>query len=299
MSLESLLAGVAMAPMVTSFAGDGHAGPMVRIFDVARMGLSPYFLAALYFVLAVYSAVQLRKIHHLIGGGFDTQKMLHAFTSTFCWLRALSFGVLSVFVALDAGAWYPVVVILFTVPDYLCLGTYVLICCQWLEVYVFAHDQFIIESRRSFRRQWVVGFFTLTLALYVGLSILYILLLMRTEEVADSVVQAILYTTAFGSLALPTAALAVCGYFSLLLLSGFSFSSEMAQQRVRNTNRVFGIWTFGRIVSKNTRARADWRREKYGRCGSFSTRLTLHLPHLPPPPPPPLALASLAASSSC
>jgi len=219
-----------------------------RIYDVERLGLSSYFLALLFLLMLAYALRQLWRIHGVLGTAFEPQKLFHMFVVTHCALRFLSFGVLSLFSLTKTEVYYPGLVMLFTLPEYFILSTYVLLYCLWLEVYVFAHDQFVVESRRAFRRQWVRWFFVLTTALYVVLCTLYVLLVLRPEKMEDAVVETILYSTAVGCFVLPVLMVATAAYFGLLLLSGFTFSSDSARARVSKMNEILGIWTFGRVL---------------------------------------------------
>lgn len=87
----------------------------------------------------------------------------------------------------------------------------------------------------------------LSISIYMLLSILYILLVLRSDQVEDSVVLIILWTTAFGNLILPAGMLMAALYF-VLMMSGFTFSSELTRKRVVKMNSVFGIWTAGRLA---------------------------------------------------
>jgi hypothetical protein len=235
------------APIDFSLPGSLLTAEAGRLFELDRLGLTTYFLALLYLFLACYATNQLRRIHLLMGAGFDSQKLFHTFLTILVWLRCVAFGLLSLFEVLQSDLWYPAMILLFTLPEYFILSTYLLLWFQWLECYITSHDQFIIESKRRFRRKWLIAFFVMSLLIYLLLSILYILLILRSSQVEDSVVLIILWTTAFGNLILPALMLVSALYF-MLLMSGFSFSSDLMRIRVERTNFVMGLWTIARMV---------------------------------------------------
>lgn len=130
----------------------GGSGSVARIYDVERLGLSSYFLASIFFLLLVYSVRQLRRIHGVLGTAFEPQKLFHVFVTTHCALRFVSFTVLSIFLLLKTDVWYPGLVMLFTLPEFFILSTYVLLYFLWLECYVFSHDR---QSAQSTSVRWI------------------------------------------------------------------------------------------------------------------------------------------------
>jgi hypothetical protein len=106
--MQSLLTPATTPLLVALGSSDGPA--IVRMFDVNRLGLATYFLALLYLLLAAYSLNQLRRIHAVLGSGFDTQKLFHTFVTIHVLIRFLAFAILALFMILHADPWYPAVI---------------------------------------------------------------------------------------------------------------------------------------------------------------------------------------------
>jgi len=259
--------------------------PLVRIFDVGRLGLASFFLALLYLLLSFRSLAQIRQVRRmkrkdgfgmdlsgtmsssgettpLDGGSVERRMMylddergagiglnlMHKHVLAQAVLRFVSFGIVSLFSVLHIDVWYPLLVFLFTLPEFVMLLLYVRLFQSWLEVFIFAHDQFVVTSRKSFRRQCSVILFVISVLIYIMLSVLYLLLLLRTSQLEDGVVITIEIVLSCACLSAPFLMLAVSGYWSLLRLSGFSMTDERAQKRLKTMNEIMVLWTFGRVT---------------------------------------------------
>lgn len=222
-------------------------GEIAHILDVERLGLATYFLAIIYVLLSINSAIKLKKISAFVQG-WNGQKLFNVFVLIHLFVRALSFSVLCIFSILKTKVWYPILVMLFTIPEYVILSTYAILFFHWLEIYIFSHEQFVVPSRAIFRTKWKCVFWVLTVILYALLTTLYVLLSVRPDQAQDNVFNIIEYTAAIGCFILPGLMGVVSYYFAFFMLSGFPFASSIQREQVAKINTVFGLWTIGRIA---------------------------------------------------
>jgi hypothetical protein len=105
---------------------------------------------------------------------WNSQKLFHLFIGVHLYVRTVSFGLLCFFSLTQSNAWcepafarlcgpvysliavltaarrYPLSVMLYTLPEFLILTVYQLLFFQWLEIFVFSHEQ--VGQRVSRRR---------------------------------------------------------------------------------------------------------------------------------------------------
>jgi len=222
------------------------ASDVSRVLDVDRLGLATYFLAVIYMSLAISASFKLKRINKFINQ-WNSQKAFHHSVVIHLYVRAFSFGLLSLFSVLETHVWYTLEVILFTLPEFFIISTYILLFFHWLEIYIFSHEQFLINSRDTFSRRWKLAFAIFTCLFYVLLTTLYVVLAVRADVLQDQIFTLIEYSSAVANFVLPSISCLLLLYFGCAL-SGFPFASAMAKERVSKINTVFALWTFGRIA---------------------------------------------------
>jgi len=220
-----------------------------RIFDVNKLGVSTYFLAIIYGMLFVISFLRYRHVNGFIPT-LNTSKALYIAGALHLLVRAASFSLISFFMA--AGrvnkVWYPLLVMLITFPEYCIISMYVLIFLAWLEIYIFSHHQFILQSRERFRRISRIAFVIASVAVYVTVTILYALLAISKDDFDDSMSLIIEWTLAMANAVFPFIVMCVAIFFVVNILSGFPLSSPLAQSVVKKLHQLIIFWTIGRAV---------------------------------------------------
>lgn len=221
--------------------------PINDLFAIDKLGVSTYFLSLCYLFLAIFASFKLKRINKYIVR-WSTQKLFHLFIVVHLYVRSIAFAALSVTAITKTDVWYPIVVMLFTLPEVIMVSTYVILFFHWLEIYLFSHRQFMITSRKNFRTQWRYIFVVVTALLYGVLSTLYIMLMTKSPQFESLITEAIEFTTIVGNYALIVIFGIIAYYFESCLLSGYPFASAVAERNVKKIGTVTIIWTLGRLV---------------------------------------------------
>lgn len=142
---------------------------------------------------------------------------------------------------------YPILVILFIFPEFIFICAYILLFFNWLEMFVFSHEQFIFDFR-GFQRAWKL-IFSGTLVIVLILQIVLFLKLCFADDLSKSkILNIIFFVIFYSNLGLPAIFLMLWIYFQFLLLSGFPFISVIALSRVRSLSYACIVWSLGRIA---------------------------------------------------
>lgn len=228
------------------------------VFDISELGNSCYVITLLYLIMALWATFKMLKVNQLVSD-WASQKIFHLFLVIFVFIRAISFGALTVLDIKKAKyetttgneIWYPLEVILFSLPEFCMISTYVLLFFHWMETYLFTHEQFLVLSKARFRKNWRIGFAILTFISYATLLALYAVLCFKADNLiaTSPTTWAINLATSVANFAIPFLFLVVYFYLACILLSGFPLrQSALARAKLRKLTRVLLVWTFGRLV---------------------------------------------------
>lgn len=222
---------------------------VVFFYPFGHLGLAVYCLALAYFVLFVVSLSKFIRVKALVRL-WNSHLLFHLGLLIFTLVRALAFGILSFFsfsTITDSDAYYPSYMVLFILPEILFLSIYMLLFCNWLEIFIFSHDQFMFTVE-GFHTRWRWIFLIINAPLYILQVVFYILLYSGSPISQSNIVTSLTYIVALFSLILPIIGGLIFLYFSTLALSGFPFISTLAQSRVKRINLVLLCWSFGRVL---------------------------------------------------
>eukprot|EP00808_Paulinella_micropora_P015202 g28457.t1 len=230
---------------------DTNEDDIERLFDIEKLGSTIYMLALVYFVFLITAWNKFSKIRAMVRK-WNSQKVFHACLVVHCGVRTLAFGTLCFFSVVPSETTpYPLLVFLFTFPEFVLLSTYCLLFLHWLEIYVFSHDQFEMSSPYNLRRSFLTAFIVCSTILYILLGLFYFLLAIN-EGVDMSVDEGfslfIEQAVAVGSFALVAIFSLISCYYAFILLSGFPFASAIAADRASKITLVFSVWSIGRIA---------------------------------------------------
>lgn len=154
----------------------------------------------------------------------------------------------------DLSFYNKIVAILFNMPDYLFVSSYLLLVLVWAESFQSSRRHWF--SAQVFRRRWMIFYLIFNACLYSTQLILYALLILFDDQDIYTDPQGhrlrlitglIFYCLAAADLALP-AIIFVSWIYLTLTLSGFPFKSSAAKDRLTRVGRVAVAWSFGRIL---------------------------------------------------
>jgi hypothetical protein len=224
--------------------------PIYPIYDLDKLGAALIIMAVIYFLIFLTAIYKIRRIFRFITE-WGSQKLFHVCILLTLFVRTASFSTLSIFYfqSPNKDPWYPLVVMLFTLPEFLAITMYIMVVFTWLEIYVFSHEQFLIQSLSKFREQWKCSFYILSIILYAVLAAFYVLLCVKPDtDLQDVVVTEINLCIIISNFCAPAIACMVRTYFGVCVLSGFSFASALAEQRAKKVNDLFVVWTISRFA---------------------------------------------------
>ncbi|KAG1693112.1 hypothetical protein DVH05_023892 [Phytophthora capsici] len=147
-----------------------------------------------------------------------------------------------------------VVAVLFNLPDFLFVSSYLLLVLVWAEAFQSSRRHWF--SAAVFRRKWMIFYLVFNGGLYLTQLVLYASLFLYDKDgIFDdenqdrlSVIPAmIFYLVAAADLFLPIIIFSTWLYLTLSL-SGFPFKSQSAQLRLQRVGRLVMAWSFGRIL---------------------------------------------------
>lgn len=219
-------------------------------FPVSRLGLASYFLAAVYVLLSFNAYKRLSRISSYARRG-KTLNLFHASMFLLAITRTIAFSIISAFSVWNdshtpkSHSDSPALVVLFIFPEFLFITSFMLLFLTWLEMYIFSHEQYVYQLR-SFQYIWRLLFGGTTVALVILQAIFYTLLFTGSDSAAMlTVIYDVLIAASIG---LPALFFMIRFYFECFVLSGFPFSSAMAQHALSKLGRALYIWSACRIV---------------------------------------------------
>ncbi|CAK4076602.1 unnamed protein product [Aphanomyces euteiches] len=158
----------------------------------------------------------------------------------------------------DLSFYNKVVAVLFNLPDYLFVSSYLLVVLLWAETYQSSRRHWF--SAEQFHRRWMIFYLIFNALLYMTQVILYALLFLRADptaidgiyENAEGTQLAIIPTLIFDCVAaadlfLPLIIFGTWIYLTLTL-SGFPYKSQHAQAKLSKVGRLAMAWSLGRIL---------------------------------------------------
>jgi len=233
---------------------------------LSRLGSASYFLGMLYFFAFLFAWGKWRWLGRR-SRRFNTTKFFILSLLATCFLRCMSFLTLGVFDYQIGGAravsdgggdvffdpassgdqlfYDKVTFVLFDLPDFIAISTYVLLMIIWLENVHNCRRHWFSATR--FRRGWMYFYLCFNVLFYAAQIVLYILMLWGSVGTANSVLKAIVYTEVAANLGLPVMML-LAWMVTFVRLSGFPYKSEQAKQRLGCINRNAFYWTMGRFL---------------------------------------------------
>lgn len=241
-------------PEETSVNNDSNID---KLFDIKALGVTGDILTIVYFTMFIVAAAKLRQWYlssssPLFRGGSSRLKehtFFHISAITPLLIRTLAFCILSAYGFFDMGITYPFVVMLFTLPEYTILTTYLIIILYWVETYVFAHHQYLISNSTTFRTRWkwAISFISMLLYGMLAFYYAYLVLMQRTQTDSDFIIGWILTSCAWANFSLPV--LAICFQaFYFIYLTGFPFKTSIYADRSAKVWKLLQWWTVGRVT---------------------------------------------------
>mmetsp|Transcript_21416 Transcript_21416/g.31835 ORF Transcript_21416/g.31835 Transcript_21416/m.31835 type:complete len:582 (-) Transcript_21416:96-1841(-) len=214
--------------------------------DAETFGLASFFLGVAYAGISVWSFRQLRKIREFVTG-WSTERSFFYFIVVHLCIRTLTWATLCWTYFTGRKAMYAYMAILQTFPETLFIAAYLLLFMQWVEIYIFTHDQFIFPSRTFFHRRWRGFYLAVVSMIFCALAIFYILLFSNQIGNADSDLAVINLAQAIFNFILPGLFIITWSYFSFGF-SGFGYSSTVDYRRLVKLNYLVFGWTVGRLI---------------------------------------------------
>mmetsp|Transcript_19996 Transcript_19996/g.45390 ORF Transcript_19996/g.45390 Transcript_19996/m.45390 type:complete len:334 (-) Transcript_19996:509-1510(-) len=136
------------------------------------------------------------------------------------------------------------VAVLFDVPNYLIVSTYMLLALIWVEVFVKA--RFHTFKDASLRKKCLVAYMSFNILLYGGQTLLYVLLFL--PGFASDGVVSVFYVAGLVVNMVVVALVAALYLYLSVKLAGFPFRSPQAQEFLKRTSRVALAWTLARLA---------------------------------------------------
>lgn len=137
---------------------------LITVWPFGKLGYAPYLLAIGFFLLscsAIAKFIDIKKFAPV----FSAHVYFHIGLLVLCLVRTIAFGVLSFYSVSDHNADgtvsiqnYAFFTLMFTIPEFVCIVIFTLLFFNWLEIFIFSHDQFMF-SFESWRRRWIPIFF--------------------------------------------------------------------------------------------------------------------------------------------
>uniref|UniRef100_A0AAV1VLI2 THH1/TOM1/TOM3 domain-containing protein n=1 Tax=Peronospora matthiolae TaxID=2874970 RepID=A0AAV1VLI2_9STRA len=147
-----------------------------------------------------------------------------------------------------------VVAVLFNLPDFLFVSSYLLLVLVWAETFQSSRRHWF--SAAAFRRKWMIFYLVFNGGLYLTQLVLYASLFLYDksgifdddkEDRLSVIPETIFYLVAAADLFLPIIIFSTWVYLTLSL-SGFPMKSQSAELRLQWVGRLVMAWSVGRIL---------------------------------------------------
>lgn len=214
------------------------------------IGSSMLLLCLLYFCMTVYAFGQLRST---MGGTINTKYLFLLSVTTACGLRLMCFGGFYLLdgsevsitaqsvVSTELETYARAVAILFDLPDFMLISTYLLLLVVWAECFLGSRRHWL--SSRHYKESWHSAYLVFNVLLYGTQLFLYAAVFL---DLFDAV-KLLYLIPACATFAVPLAHLLL--YVSLSLrFAGFPMVSRTAARRLAHLSRVTSAWTAARLL---------------------------------------------------
>ncbi|KAG7394223.1 hypothetical protein PHYBOEH_005478 [Phytophthora boehmeriae] len=147
-----------------------------------------------------------------------------------------------------------VVAVLFNLPDFLFVSSYLLLVLVWAEAFQSSRRHWF--SAATFRRKWMIFYLIFNGGLYLTQLVLYASLFLyddggifddKKQDRLSAIPAMIFFLVAAADLFLPIIIFSTWLYLTLSL-SGFPFKSASAKIRLMRVGRLVMAWSIGRIL---------------------------------------------------
>lgn len=231
-----------------------HKSPFLEavVFQNDDIGSTMLLLCLLYFCATVHAA---SKLPSWSRRQFNTKHLFLLSMTTTCGLRLMCFAGFCLLDAseLSAGVtsnsvvssqldtYATVVAILFDLPDFMLISTYVLLVIVWAEAFLGSRSHWL--SAREFKYDWHCAYLVFNLLLYGTQLCLYAVIFFSDLEA----VRYLYVVPACATFLVPLAHLLLYIFLSLTF-AGFPTVSAHAADRVAQLTRVTAVWTAARFL---------------------------------------------------
>ncbi|KAJ8602636.1 hypothetical protein CTAYLR_004099 [Chrysophaeum taylorii] len=204
-------------------------------------------LSLLYFCMTLHAFSQLRRNW----GALDTKSLFLLSMSTACALRLMCFVGFCLldetrqhvsptsYVTPELDMYARAVVLLFDIPDFVLVSTYVLLLVVWAECFVGSRRHWL--SARNYKETWHRCYLGLNVVLYGTQLSLYCALVS-----SDRTITLLYLVPAIATFAVPVVHF-VFYVFLALRFAGFPMVSNAKKDRLERLTRVTAAWTVGRV----------------------------------------------------
>ena len=249
---------------------DGNTESKGGTLSISSFTLIIFVSALLYLLMQVYVQRKLRLLHSM-RRDLDTKKLLLMSLWVACFVRVMTFvglGALSIanvnvnYAMKDGGSssegksedddtlssyqdfYDKSVNVLFDLPDYIIVSTYVLLTMVWAEC--FLHSRFHTLDSANFRRMWLIGYMVFNALIYGGQLFMYTILFVTPGSSQQLRNLMFLIVTCINFLVVFT-------FFLLFLymnfkFSGFPFKSPSARKSFGKIGTVIFYWSCARLI---------------------------------------------------
>jgi len=136
------------------------------------------------------------------------------------------------------------VAVLFDLPNYIIISTYMLFALVWMEVFVKA--RFHTFDNRSLRKKWLISYMVFNILLYGCQTLIYALLFL--PHVSNRKIRSIFFIASTVVNVIVVTLVTVLYLYLSLKLAGFPYRSEEAKKFLDKMSRVTICWSLARIV---------------------------------------------------
>lgn len=214
------------------------------------IGSTMLFLCLLYFCMTVHAFSQFQKLRSR--EAVNTKNLFLLSVMTACGLRLMCFAGFCLLdgsdvsistqsvVSTELDLYARAVAILFDLPDFMLISTYVLLLLVWAECFLGSRRHWL--SARKYMHDWHCAYLVFNVLLYGTQLCLYAAVFLDVD-----VVRMLYLIPACATFAVPIAHLLL--YVSLsLTCAGFPMVSIAAAARLAHLTRVTSAWTVGRLL---------------------------------------------------
>ncbi|GMH77303.1 hypothetical protein TrLO_g11892 [Triparma laevis f. longispina] len=139
------------------------------------------------------------------------------------------------------------VIVLFDLPDYIIVSTYVLMILVWAEC--FLESRFHTFKSSYFRKHWLIMYMVFNAILYGGQIVLYIILFMSEDAAFFGVnLRNLLFVIVTGINFVTVFFTGVLYLYLSFKFSGFPYRSSSAKKNFAKISQVIAYWSVARVI---------------------------------------------------